>query len=92
MKIINDTLKKPNGKWDKQALTMFVSFIMAIFLGTYIVVSDFFLNKEINPYAIVVEGYFIGLSGGTAVLNIWNKKVDSRIDNNIINANETQIQ
>ncbi len=91
MKIIDDTLKKANGKWDKQALTMFVSFLMAIFLGTYIVVSDFYLSKEINPYAIVVEGYFVALSGGTAVMNIWNKKVDNRIENNIINTDETQV-
>lgn len=91
MKLIDDTLKKPNGKWDKQALTMFVSFFMACLLGSYVVVSDFFLNKEINPYAIVVVGYFIALSGGTAVVNIWNKKVDNRIENDIINANEKQL-
>jgi len=24
MKLLDDTLKKPNGKWDKQALTMFL--------------------------------------------------------------------
>ena len=82
MKIIDDTIKKPNGKFDKQALTMFGSFLVSIFLGTYIVFSDYFLKDVINPYAIVVEGYFIGLTSGQAVVNVWNKKVDNKINTN----------
>jgi hypothetical protein len=76
MKLINDTLKKPSGKWDKQALTMFVAFCITIILGCYIVTSDYFLNKEINRYAIDVFFGFVALSSGQAAMNIWNKKVD----------------
>ena len=77
MKLINDTLKKPNGKWDKQALTMFVAFVCTIIIGFYIVVCDYFLSKEINRYAIDVFFGFVALSSGQAALNIWNKKVDN---------------
>jgi uncharacterized membrane protein SpoIIM required for sporulation len=76
MKLLNDTLKKPSGKWDKQALTMFVAFCITIILGCYIVTSDYFLSKEINRYAIDVFFGFVALSSGQAAMNIWNKKVD----------------
>lgn len=77
MKVFTDTVQKPNGKYDKQALQMLASFVIAILFGGYIVFSDFFLEKEINSYAIVVEGYFIALAGGQAYLNMQNKKVDA---------------
>jgi hypothetical protein len=76
MKLLNDTLKKPSGKWDKQALTMFVAFCITIILGCYIVTSDYFLSKEINRYAIDVFFGFVALSSGQAAMNIWNKKID----------------
>jgi len=71
MKLINDTLKKPNGKWDKQALTMFVAFVCTIITGFFIV-----LTKEVNHYAIDVFFGFVALSSGQAAMNIWNKKID----------------
>ena len=85
MKIIDDTLKKPSGKWDKQALNMFVFTILTAVTGLYIVVSDYFLDKEINQYAIVVVGLFGSMATGQAVVNVWNKKVDKNlnIDQNI---------
>lgn len=77
MKIFRDTLQK-GGKWDKQALTMFASFCMTCAIGGYIVVSDWFLEREINRYAIEAFYGFVLLSGGTGVINIWNKKVDRK--------------
>ena len=32
-KIVDDTLKKRDGFWDKQAITFFASFIMSVLLG-----------------------------------------------------------
>jgi hypothetical protein len=86
MKIIDDTLKKPNGKWDKQSLTMFLFTVLTAATGLYIVVSDYFLDKEINQYAIVVVGLFGSMATGQAVVNVWNKKVDKNlnIDQNTI--------
>ena len=79
-KLFDDTLKKPNGKWDKQALTMFLFTILTAISGLYVVVSDYFLKKEINPYAIGVVGLFGSMATGQAVINIWNKKVDKNLD------------
>jgi len=80
MSIIDDTLKKRNGKWDKQALTMFLFSILTAISGLYIVVSDYFLTKEINPYAIGVVGLFGSLATGQAVISTWNKKIDKNLD------------
>ena len=79
-KIIDDTLKKPSGKWDKQALTMFLFVFLTALTGIYIVVSDLFLSKEINPYAVVVLGTFGTLATGQSVVNVWNKKVDKNLN------------
>jgi len=68
-KLINDTLKSPNGKWSRKSLTLFVSFVVALVLGFYIVLSDFFLKVEINKYSIEVFDSFMllvaALTGAT---------------------------
>ena len=35
IKILEDTLKSPNGKWSRKSLTMFSSWIMAILSGIF---------------------------------------------------------
>ena len=72
-KIINDTLKSPNGKWSRKSLTMFVSFMMSILSGIFILLSDKFLHSEINRYAIDVFFGFLLLSGGTSAMTVWDK-------------------
>lgn len=53
IKIIDDTLKT-NGKFSRKSLTIFVTFVFVILLGTFITISDFILKKEITRYAIDV--------------------------------------
>ncbi len=79
IKVLKDTLQKPNGRFDKQALQMFASFVLTVIFGAYIVASDYFLDREINRYAIDVFFGFVFLSGGQAAFNIWNKKVDRKL-------------
>lgn len=57
-KIVNDTLKT-NGKYSRKSLTIFVTFVFTIILGTFIVVSDKILDKEVNRYAIDVFDSFL---------------------------------
>lgn len=80
-KIINDTLKSPNGKWSRKSLTMLSSWIMAILSGIFINVSDYFLPKEINPYAIQVFFGFLMLAGGTTAMTVY-EKINNTIKNN----------
>jgi hypothetical protein len=67
-KIINDTLKT-NGKWSRKSLTILTTFVFILALGTFIVISDKILEKEVNRYAInvfdsllVFESLLMGLS------------------------------
>lgn len=70
MKLINDTLKSPNGKWSRKSLTTLVSFINAIVLGWIIVVAP---KGTVNMYAISVFYGFLGLGGGTLALTVVDK-------------------
>lgn len=72
-KLISDTLKSPNGKWSRKSLTMFVSFLISINLGTYIVISDYVIEKEINKYAIEVFNGFLLLTGALSGITVWDK-------------------
>jgi hypothetical protein len=67
-KVINDTLKT-NGKWSRKSLTILITFVFILALGTFIVISDKILEKEVNRYAInvfdsllVFESLLMGLS------------------------------
>jgi hypothetical protein len=72
-KLVDDTLKSPNGKWSRKSLTTFISFGFALILGTYIVVSDYIIDREINKYAIEVFYGFLILGGGTLGLTVYDK-------------------
>ena len=69
-KIFIDTLQSPNGKWSRKSLTLFVSFVISIILGVYIVIAPQ-LNVSINEYAKGVFDSFMllvaALSGITVV-------------------------
>ena len=74
IKILEDTLKSPNGKWSRKSLTMLTSFIMSIVLGTYIVVSNYITKTEINEYAIDVFQGFLLLTGALSGITVWDKQ------------------
>lgn len=72
-KLINDTLKGPNGKHSRKSWTAFVCMVMAVIVGSYIVTSDYFLEQEVNRYAISVFYGFLGIGGGTLGLTVIDK-------------------
>lgn len=76
LKILDDTLKKPNGRYDKQALTFFVSFILSIILGISNTVTSYILNVTENQTADNVFNSFMLLTGALSGTNIANKYVD----------------
>lgn len=67
MKIINDTLKNPNGKWARKSLTAFASFCCAI---VYEFAMPFFgiMTKE---YVFIT---LLTLCGSVLGLTVWDKK------------------
>lgn len=77
-KIFEDTLKK-NGKFDKQALTFFASFVISITLGVTNTVLSYVLNVTENKTADSVFNAFMILTGALSGANIANKIADSRV-------------
>ena len=73
-KIINDTLKSPNGKWSRKSLTMFSSFLVCIFLGAYIVVSNYITERPVSVNAIDVFNGFLLLVGALSGITVWDKQ------------------
>ena len=82
MGLVQHTLKSPNGKWSRKSLTLFVSFAISIILGTYITLSDFILDEEINKYAIdVFNGFMLlvaALTGATVVDKFAPNKINEQ--------------
>lgn len=72
-KIVNDTLKTPQGKFSRKSLTMFVSFIMSILIGSWVVVCNYFTPNPPSEYSVEIFYGFLLLSGGTSVLTVYQK-------------------
>ena len=77
-KIIEDTLKK-NGKYDKQALTFFTSFVISVCLGVSNTIMSYILNVTENQTADSVFNAFMVLTGALSGVNVANKLVDSKV-------------
>lgn len=86
-KILVDTLMKKDPdnkghkKWDKQALTFFVSFILSIGLGITNLLTSYITGIVNNPTADNVFNSFMFLTAGLSGANIVNKFVDMQKPN-----------
>jgi len=80
MKLIDDTLKNKDGIWSRKSLTIFVTFIFVLLLGTFIVISDKILQKEVNHYAIdVFNSLLLFLATLMGITEISKKIVNKEI-------------
>lgn len=73
-KIINDTLKSPNGKWSRKSLTMFVSFVVSIVLGGYIVMCNYITETPVAENAVDIFQGFMLLTGALSGVTSWEKQ------------------
>lgn len=76
-KIIDDTLKSPNGKWSRKSLTMCISFIVSIILGGFVVASTSIKGTDIDSDVIVIILGFLTMSTGQSILALKDK-IDNR--------------
>lgn len=74
MKIFNDTLKSPNGKYSRKSVTAFASFFLAII---YEMVLPFF-GLTTKEYVFIT---LLALSGSTLGLTVLDKKNMSNTTN-----------
>jgi hypothetical protein len=77
-KIFQDTLMK-NGKFDKQALTFFASFLISCVLGISNTIASYVLQMPNNPTADNVFNAFMTLTGVLSGANIANKIADATV-------------
>ena len=73
-KLINDTLKGPNGKWSRKSIILFVSFTFAMLLGTYIVIANYLTIVPLSIYAIQVYESLLFLVAALTGITVWDKK------------------
>jgi len=78
LKVFQDTLMKPNGRYDKQALTFFASFIISIVLGVSNTIVSYVSGIVNNPTADNVFNSFMFLTAALSGANIVNKFVDMK--------------
>ena len=78
-KIIDDTLKAPNGKWSRKSLTILVTFAFVLLLGTFITISDKILEREVNKYSIeVFNSLLLFLTALMGILEVSKKVVNKQ--------------
>ena len=75
--IIEDTLKS-RGKWSMKRLTAFVVINFVIALGTFIVISDKVLSREVNRYAIDVFQSLLFFEAALMGIAEFGKKITDK--------------
>ena len=85
-KLIDDTLKSPNGKWSRKNLTTFVSFVIAILLSFIIIGGNISFKIPIDNNAVIIIFGFLTMAGYQGSLALKDK-IDNR--NSSLNKEET---
>ena len=75
--IINDTLKT-RGKWSMKRLTAFVVVNFVLGLGTFIVISDKILDREVNRYSIEVFNSLLLFLATLMGIAEFGKKIENK--------------
>lgn len=78
MKLINDILTE-NEIYSQKRVYAFVIIILTLLLGLFIVVSDKFLDKVVNPYAIQVFNSLLTFAGVLIAAGVADKKLTNKI-------------
>lgn len=76
-KIIDDTLKS-RGKWSMKRLTAFVVVLFILILGSFIVLSDLVLEKEVNKYSIEVFNSLLIFEATLMGISEFGKKITNK--------------
>lgn len=80
MKIIRDMLQI-EGRYSLKRVASVLVLMYALILATFIVISDWVLNVEINRYAIEVLEMLILFTGALMGITEFSKKMSNRSGN-----------
>lgn len=73
MKIIDDLLKSPSGKYSRKSVIILVTFILTMCLGSYIVVAE-----VLNSYASGIFDSLLIFLTAMVSGSIYDKKVENK--------------
>jgi len=77
MKLINDLLKSPNGKYSRKSFMVIVTFIITMILGIYIVVA-----QVLNTYASgIFDSLLLFLAAITGLTSADKKIANKSVPN-----------
>jgi len=79
MNLLNDILKE-NNVYSQKRVYALVILILNLFLGFFIVVSDKFLDKVVNPYAIQVFDSLLLFLGVLISAAVVDKKLTNKVE------------
>ena len=74
--IFEHTLKKPNGRWDKQSLTFFLFMNLTVIMGVANTIASYVYGITENKMAYEVFTTFAFITMGMSGTTIVNKFVD----------------
>lgn len=89
MKQVIKDLMKPTGKWSLKRIIAVLVITFVLVLGTFIVISDKVLDREVNRYAIdvfdsllIFEASLLGITEAGKMIMSRNKKEDEEEETN----------
>jgi hypothetical protein len=83
-KLINDTLKSPDGKYSRKNLTTFVSFVIAVLLSFIVIIGNISFKIPIDNNAVIIIFGFLTMAGYQGSLALKDK-INNRNNNNLEN-------
>ena len=82
MKLINDTLKNPQGVWSLKRIMALGVLVLDLILGIFIVISDKILKTPINIYAIeVFNGLLLFVATAIGITEFGKKFLNKKEEN-----------
>lgn len=78
MKTLLSDVLKVGGKWSLKRIFSSIAMLHVSFISTFIIVSDYFLQREINRYSIEVLELLIFFTAGSVGITEFSKKFHNR--------------
>lgn len=80
MKVLKDISEELKGVYSIKRVSALIILTFDLLLGTFIVISDKILEKEVNPYAIQIFNSLLAAFLTLVVASVVDKKLTNKVD------------